>query len=96
MKRTIDILVAGIGLLLASPLMLIAAAAVAARLGRPVLFRQVRPGLYGKPFELVKFRTMSDRRDAAGELLPDAQRLTRLGRLVSTRSRRSGTCYAAI
>ena len=86
MKRTIDILVAGIGLLLASPLMLIAAAAVAARLGRPVLFRQVRPGLYGKPFELVKFRTMSDRRDAAGELLPDAQRLTRLGRLLRSTS----------
>ncbi len=49
------------------------------RLGSPVLFRQVRPGLHGRPFTLVKLRTMTDARDAAGELLPDAERLTSYG-----------------
>ena len=51
-------------------------------LGRPVLFRQLRPGLGGRPFTLLKFRTMTDARDEAGELLPDDQRMTRLGRFL--------------
>ncbi len=51
-------------------------------LGKPVLFRQLRPGLHGKPFMLLKFRTMTDGRDAAGALLPDDQRMTSLGRLL--------------
>jgi sugar transferase EpsL len=61
------------------PLGLSAAALVRWNIGRPVLFRQLRPGLNGKLFAIVKFRTMVDRRDASGKLLPDAERLTRFG-----------------
>lgn len=78
-KRGIDIVGAAIGLVLASPMFLIVAVATRRSLGRPVLFRQVRPGLHGKPFELVKFRTMRDAVDAAGRPLPDAERMTPLG-----------------
>ena len=66
-------------LLLLSPLLLTIALVVRLRLGGPVLFRQQRPGLHGRPFQLVKFRTMTQRRDAFGVLLPDAQRLTPVG-----------------
>lgn len=66
-------------LLLLSPLLLTIALVVRLRLGGPVLFRQQRPGLHGRPFQLVKFRTMTQRRDAVGVLLPDAQRLTPVG-----------------
>ena len=62
------------------PLLAMVAAMVALRLGRPVLFRQTRPGLGGKPFQLMKFRTMTDRRGPDGELSPDGERLTPLGR----------------
>ncbi len=62
------------------PAILAVAAMVRMKLGRPVLFRQVRPGLHGRPFVLLKFRTMTDARDASGALLPDAQRLTPFGR----------------
>jgi lipopolysaccharide/colanic/teichoic acid biosynthesis glycosyltransferase len=55
-------------------------------LGSPVLFRQIRPGKYGLPFEFIKFRTMSNQRDAAGNLLPDAERLTGLGRFLRATS----------
>jgi lipopolysaccharide/colanic/teichoic acid biosynthesis glycosyltransferase len=73
LKRAFDIAVAGTVLLLAIPVMLVAAALIAGTLGRPVLFRQQRPGLHGRPFTLVKFRTMR-----AGDGA-DADRLTRLG-----------------
>lgn len=77
-------------LLLTAPLWLPALGAVALlvrlKLGRPVLFRQRRPGRQGRVFELVKFRTMTDARDAQGRLLPDAQRLTRFGRLLRSSS----------
>ncbi len=56
------------------------------KLGSPVLFTQVRPGLHGKPFRMVKFRTMTDARDASGALLPDAQRLTPFGRFLRSSS----------
>jgi lipopolysaccharide/colanic/teichoic acid biosynthesis glycosyltransferase/glycosyltransferase involved in cell wall biosynthesis len=81
-KRGMDVVMAGVALLLASPLM--AAIALTIRLsdGGPVLFRQVRPGYKGRPFTLVKFRTMRDARDGEGVLLPDAERLTRLGTLL--------------
>jgi sugar transferase EpsL len=84
-KRTFDFIVA-LGLLAAFvPLILVTALMVAAFIGRPVLFRQQRPGLHGKPFNIYKFRTMSMAQDAAGQLLPDADRLgpvgTRLRRL---------------
>jgi sugar transferase EpsL len=84
-KRTIDVLGAAGGLIVLAPVLLSIALAVRCSLGSPVLFRQLRAGRHGVRFELLKFRTMTDARDAVGELLPDAQRLTRLG---STRARR--------
>jgi sugar transferase EpsL len=66
-------------LLLASPLIALVAVLVRCRIGFPVLFRQKRAGLSGKPFTLLKFRTMTDVRDIRGRLLPDAARLTRFG-----------------
>lgn len=80
LKRGIDVLGAGAALVVLSPLLAVVAVLVRVRMGSPVLFRQTRPGLHARPFRLVKFRTMSDRRDADGELLPDADRLTALGR----------------
>ena len=86
MKRAFDILTASLLLLLFAPLMLLTAMAVALFLGRPVLFRQQRPGLKGRPFILVKFRTMLDANDAAGNPLPDSKRLTRFGRFLRASS----------
>ncbi len=85
-KRVIDILGAGIGLLLLSPVFLVVALLVLRQMGRPVFFRQTRPGLHGKPFEMIKFRTMRDAMDAEGNPLPDAERLTRLGRFLRSTS----------
>jgi sugar transferase EpsL len=78
-KRIIDAAGALFGLLVLSPLMTGLAIAVRLRMGSPVLFVQVRPGLGGKPFRLVKFRTMRDLRDAQGRPLPDGERITPLG-----------------
>ncbi len=86
MKRLFDI----VATLLASPVLLpaglIVALAVALKLGRPVLFVQARPGLDGKPFRMLKFRTMTEARGADGALLPDAQRTTPLGRFLRATS----------
>ncbi|RKT59635.1 lipopolysaccharide/colanic/teichoic acid biosynthesis glycosyltransferase [Azonexus fungiphilus] len=79
-KRTMDVLLASLALLLLGVPMLFLAAAIRQRLGNPVLFRQIRPGLHGQLFEMVKFRTMTDARGPSGELLPDAVRLTPFGR----------------
>jgi len=68
------------------PLMVCVALLVKAKLGRPLLFRQVRPGLQGNPFTIYKFRTMTDTRDCQGNLLPDEMRLTRLGELLRASS----------
>jgi lipopolysaccharide/colanic/teichoic acid biosynthesis glycosyltransferase len=85
-KRLFDLLASAMGLLiLALPLALLAWQ-VRRKLGSPVLFTQVRPGLHGKPFRMVKFRTMTDARDASGALLPDAQRLTPFGRFLRASS----------
>jgi lipopolysaccharide/colanic/teichoic acid biosynthesis glycosyltransferase len=81
-KRLLDVVVAGIGLIALSPLLACIAIAVRVRMGSPVLFRQRRPGRGGVAFDLLKFRTMTDRRSPAGELLGDADRLTALGRLL--------------
>jgi lipopolysaccharide/colanic/teichoic acid biosynthesis glycosyltransferase len=85
-KRTLDLLL----VILTAPLSIPAACALALvirlKLGSPVLFAQVRPGLHGRPFTMIKFRTMSDARDARGELLPDADRLTRFGRVLRATS----------
>jgi sugar transferase EpsL len=85
-KRILDIAaVAAIGVL-ALPIGLTVAAFVRLRLGTPVLFRQERPGLHGRPFVLLKFRTMTDARDAKGSPLPDDVRLTAIGRLLRSLS----------
>ena len=81
-KRALDVTSATLGLLVLSPLLAILALLVRWRLGTPVLFRQQRPGLHGKPFMLIKFRTMTDARDADGNLLPDAERLTPFGKFL--------------
>lgn len=83
-KRLIDIGAGAAGLLMTLPLQSVVAALVAVRLGRPVLFRQVRPGRDGRLFTLVKFRTM--RPASATDPLPDADRLTTLGRLLRAAS----------
>lgn len=79
-KRLFDLVVGGALLVIATPLLLAVAAVVRIALGRPVLFRQVRPGLNAAPFELIKFRTMTDARNADGTLREDARRMTTLGR----------------
>lgn len=78
-KRALDAVVSLAALLLVSPVIAGVALAVRIGLGRPVLFRQERPGLGARPFTLLKFRTMTTERDASGELLPDERRLTPLG-----------------
>lgn len=85
-KRAFDLLVASSGLLVLSPLLLALAFLVRRRLGSPVLFRQRRPGLRGRPFMMYKFRTMTDDRDAEGGLLPDGERLTPFGRFLRSTS----------
>src|ERR1700678_1464394 len=81
-KRTLDVLVAAAALVALSPLLAVIAVLVRIFMGSPVLFRQVRPGYKERPFTCLKFRTMTDKRDANGNLLPDGDRLTRLGRLL--------------
>jgi sugar transferase EpsL len=78
-KRVIDFLIAAAALVVLSPLLVGIAVLVRMLLGSPVLFRQVRPGYKARPFTCLKFRTMSDKRDADGKILPDGERLTRLG-----------------
>lgn len=79
MKRIFDVIVASLALLLLSPIIVIVAWKARWTLGSPVLFRQVRPGKEGKPFEMVKFRTMRDANDEEGKPLPDEQRMTPFG-----------------
>lgn len=86
MKRLMDIVVSlALLALLALPLLIIALM-VRLRLGRPVLFRQIRPGFQGEPFEMVKFRSMTEARGVDGQLLPDSDRLPRFGRLLRSTS----------
>lgn len=81
-KRIFDLAIAVPMVLLLSPVYLLTALLVRLKLGAPVLFSQERPGLYGKPFKVLKFRTMTDQRNASGQLLPDGVRLTEFGRLL--------------
>lgn len=85
-KRLFDLALTLPALLIAGPVMLVLALFVRALLGTPVLFRQERPGKNGVPFELLKFRTMTDARDAHGELLPDELRLPTFGRFLRSTS----------
>jgi sugar transferase EpsL len=81
-KRFIDIVVALAGLVALSPLLFAVSIMILLFMGRPVIFRQERPGLQGRVFPLLKFRTMTDATDDQGKLLPDSERLTRLGRFL--------------
>jgi sugar transferase EpsL len=85
-KRLFDFVLTVPGMILLSPVLAVVAVLVWINLGRPVLFRQVRPGLGGRPFTIYKFRTMMDKRDAEGNLLPDVERLTRFGRFLRAAS----------
>ncbi len=86
LKRLLDIIIASIALVILSPLYVFVAYKVKKNLGSPVLFRQVRPGLNGKPFEMIKFRTMKDAVDAQGNPLPDSERLTPFGKMLRSTS----------
>ncbi|MEK5757560.1 sugar transferase [Acinetobacter variabilis] len=86
LKRLLDIIIASIALILLSPLYIFVAYKVKKNLGSPVLFRQVRPGLHGKPFEMIKFRSMKDAVDAQGNPLPDSERLTPFGKMLRSTS----------
>ncbi|MEJ2899309.1 sugar transferase [Acinetobacter sp. NS-4] len=86
LKRLLDIIIASIALILLSPLYFYVAYKVKKNLGSPVLFRQVRPGLHGKPFEMIKFRSMKDTVDAQGNLLPDSERLPLFGKMLRSTS----------
>ncbi|MYN11823.1 sugar transferase [Pusillimonas sp. TS35] len=86
LKRSFDILISTVLLAVLSPVIALIAWRVRTKLGSPVLFRQERPGLNGKPFRMVKFRTMRDAHDASGTPLPDAERLTPFGRMLRATS----------
>lgn len=82
MKRLFDVVIASLGLILLSPIILVTAQIIRVKLGSPILFKQKRPGLHGKIFTVYKFRTMTDELDETGALLPDHLRLTRFGKLL--------------
>lgn len=86
MKRILDILGAALGLFLLSPVLFLVAVLICYKMGSPVLFRQIRAGLHGKPFTMIKFRTMREAIDKDGKPLPDSERLTRLGRFLRSSS----------
>jgi len=85
-KRIIDMLCSLLGIIILSPIYLVVAVLVKTKLGSPVIFRQKRPGLNGKIFEMYKFRTMTDEKDASGNLLPDSVRLTSFGKWLRSTS----------
>src|SRR5690554_562488 len=86
LKRLFDLTVVLIGGLLCLPLIVLLCFLVRVQLGSPIFFRQTRPGKDGRPFQMIKFRTMTEERGADGELLPDSERLTRLGRFLRSSS----------
>ena len=86
MKRAFDLFVALLALLALWPVILLVGLLIRCKLGSPVLFKQTRPGLHGKPFNMLKFRSMLDATDKDGNPLPDEQRLTRFGRILRSTS----------
>lgn len=86
LKRVLDVVIASTALLLLSPVYFFVAYKVRKNLGSPVLFRQVRPGLHGKPFEMIKFRSMKEAVDENGNPLPDSERLTPFGQMLRATS----------
>jgi sugar transferase EpsL len=85
-KRLLDLAISLVGLILLSPILLLIAILVWVKNGRPILYRQQRPGYKGRPFLIYKFRTMTDKRDPAGNLMPDSERLTGFGRFLRSTS----------
>lgn len=85
-KRPLDCLLSSLALIILSPIMLITAILVRTKLGSPILFSQERPGKGEKLFKIYKFRTMTDKRDENGQLLPDADRLTKFGKILRSTS----------
>jgi len=86
LKRLFDLIIGSTALIVLSPVLLLISVSAWRFLGRPVLFRQHRPGFLGKPFSIYKFRTMTDARDKEGNLLPDEQRLSPFGRFLRSTS----------
>jgi len=86
LKRIFDFFASAVAIVVFSPVLLVLYWMIKRKLGRPVLFTQQRPGLNGKPFQMIKFRTMTDARDGDGNLLPDAVRLTPFGRFLRAAS----------
>ncbi|WP_421722096.1 sugar transferase [Alloalcanivorax xenomutans] len=86
MKRLMDTLGSVLGLILLSPVLIVVSTLVRLKLGSPILFTQIRPGLDAKSFKMMKFRTMTDERDENGELLPDNLRLTKFGAFLRSTS----------
>ena len=85
-KRVLDIIISLAALIILSPVLLVVAILVRCKLGSPVIFHQERPGYHEKTFKLCKFRSMTDERDAEGNLLPDAVRLTKFGKILRAAS----------
>ena len=81
-KRCFDLILTSLGLILISPVLLLLSLMVGIKHGRPIFFKQIRPGYQGKPFKMFKFRTMTEDRNEQGDLLPDQMRLTRLGQFL--------------
>jgi sugar transferase EpsL len=86
LKRVFDICVSAIALSLLAPVFIGTAILVRIKLGSPILFTQIRPGLHSQPFKMMKFRTMTDERDEQGKLLPDSERLTTFGKFLRSSS----------
>lgn len=86
LKRLIDILASGLALIMLGPVIIVVAILVNSKLGSPIFFKQIRPGLGGKPFKMVKFRTMLDAVDSQGNPLPDEVRLTDFGKFLRSTS----------
>lgn len=85
-KRLFDVIASLCGLILLAPVLVVVGILVRVKLGSPVLFRQARPGRLGQPFQILKFRTMTDTKDSEGNLLPDEDRLTSFGRFLRSSS----------
>lgn len=85
-KRALDIWGAAIGLIIFSPVLIVISLVIRAQMGSPVLFRQFRPGMHGKPFQMIKFRTMREAVGPDGTLLPDGERMTSIGRFLRSSS----------
>jgi sugar transferase EpsL len=86
LKRLLDVILSATGLIMLGPLLIFLAVMIRLKMGKPVLFRQQRPGLGGKGFVIYKFRTMTDKTDKSGQPLPDEKRLPALGRLLRSTS----------